>query len=103
MKNNMNSFVARFAVFAAAFSVVSTFGAIRAVTPTAWNGDPNCWQMKRHAEKMKEVANGGAKVVFIGDSITHFWESNGKAQWKKYFASAASSSPTSGIRTRPAT
>ena len=39
---------------------MSAFGAIRAVTPTAWNGDPNCWQMKRHAEKMKDVANGGA-------------------------------------------
>ena len=73
----------------AASAAVSAFGAIRAVTPTAWNGDPNCWQMKRHAEKMKEVANGGAKIVFIGDSITHFWEGNGKAQWKKYFADGA--------------
>ena len=63
-----------------------SFGAIRAVTPTAWNGDPNCWQMKRHNEKMAVVTNGDAKVVFIGDSITHFWESNGKAQLKKYFS-----------------
>ena len=62
-----------------------SFGAIRAVTPTAWNGDPNCWQMKRHLQKMESVTNGGAKVVFIGDSITHFWETNGKAQWAKYF------------------
>ena len=66
--------------------VASSFGDIRAVTPTAWNGDPNCWQMKRHNEKMSLVANGGAKVVFIGDSITHFWETHGKAQWAKYFA-----------------
>ena len=69
----------------AALSALTSFGAIRAVTPTAWNGDPNCWQMKRHAEKMGAVTNGGAKVVFIGDSITHFWESNGKAQFAKYF------------------
>ena len=55
-------------------AVGTSFGAIRAVTPTAWNGDPDCWQMKRHNEKMQEVAAGGAKVVFIGDSITHFWE-----------------------------
>ena len=67
-------------------SLTSAFAAIRAVTPTAWNGDPNCWQMKRHIEKMAAVTNGGAKVVFIGDSITHFWETHGKAQWKKYFA-----------------
>jgi len=70
----------------AALSAATSFGAIRAVTPTAWNGDPNCWQMKRHYEKMATVTNGGAKVVFIGDSITHNWESNGKAQLTKYFS-----------------
>ena len=70
----------------AALCAASSFGAIRAVTPTAWNGDPNCWQMKRHHEKMACVTNGGAKGVFVGDSITHFWESNGKAQLKKYFS-----------------
>ena len=69
-----------------ALSLTSAFAAIRAVTPTAWNGDPNCWQMKRHNEKMAAVTNGGAKVVFIGDSITHFWETHGKSQWKKFFA-----------------
>ena len=68
-----------------ALSLTSAFAAIRAVTPTAWNGDPNCWQMKRHAEKMATVTNGGAKVVFIGDSITHFWER--KEPWQKYFGS----------------
>ena len=74
------------AILAAALAAANLFGAIRAVTPTAWNGDPNCWQMKRHHEKMSSVTNGGAKVVFIGDSITHFWETNGKEQWKKFFA-----------------
>ena len=64
------------------------FGAIRAVTPTAWNGKPDCWQMKRHQQKMESVKKGGAKVVFIGDSITHFWESEskGKEQLGKYFS-----------------
>ena len=66
--------------------VLSSFAAIRAVTPAAWDGNPECWQMKRHREKMASVTNGGAKVVFIGDSITHFWETHGKAQWNKYFA-----------------
>ena len=68
---------------------VSAFAAIRAVTPTAWNGDPNCWQMKRHYEKMATVTNGGAKVVFIGDSITHYWDDTGKSVWAKYFSSGA--------------
>jgi beta-glucosidase len=71
---------------AALFAAGTVFGAIRAVTPAAWNGDPNCWQQKRHAEKMAAVKGGGAKVVFIGDSITHFWESKGKAQQQKYFS-----------------
>ena len=66
--------------------VMSSFAAIRAVTPTPWNGDVNCWQMKRHLSKMEAVTNGGARVVFIGDSITHFWESNGRAVWDRYFA-----------------
>ena len=70
----------------AALSAFGAFGAIRSVTPAAWNGDPNCWQMKRHLEKMAVVTNGGEQVVFIGDSITHFWETSGKAQWQKYFA-----------------
>ena len=82
MKIDTKNIVAALAI-ASVFVAASAFGAIRAVTPTAWNGDPNCWQMKRHAEKMETVTNGGAKVVFIGDSITHFWEKHG--QWKKYF------------------
>ena len=74
-------------LFATALACAASFGAIRAVTPTAWNGDPNCWQMKRHNEKLAFIAtNRDAQVVFIGDSITHFWETNGRAQWTKYFA-----------------
>lgn len=68
----------------AALSAAGVFGAPKSVTPCAWNGDPGCWQMKRHAEKMELVAKGGAEVVFVGDSITHFGE--GKPQWKKYFS-----------------
>ena len=66
--------------------VISGQGAIRAVTPDPWGGNPKSWQMQRHDGKMASVTNGGAKVVFIGDSITHFWESNGKAQQQKYFS-----------------
>ena len=73
-------------VVAGVVCAAASFGAIRAVTPVAWNGDPNCWQMKRHLDKMVAVTNGGAKVVFIGDSITHFWETHGKTQWQKYIA-----------------
>jgi len=45
---------------------------------------------KRHAAKMELVRSGGSQVVFIGDSITHNWENNGKGrqQWDAYFAGA---------------
>ena len=64
---------------AAALAAGTAFGAIRAVTPADRSG-------KRHDAKLAEVAKGGAKVVFIGDSITHFWESKGKEQQQKYFS-----------------
>ena len=70
---------------AAALCAASAFATIRAVSHDDY-GKENAWQRKRHAEKMEIVTNGGAKVVFIGDSITHFWESKGKAQLEKYFS-----------------
>ena len=70
---------------AAALCAASAFATIRAVSHDDY-GKENAWQRKRHAEKMEVVTNGGAKVVFIGDSITHFWESSGKAQLGKYFS-----------------
>ena len=74
-------------LFAAMIAGIATAD-IRAVTPTAWDGDTNCWQMVRHNSKLEEIAKtGGADVVFVGDSITHFWESTGKKVWTKYFAS----------------
>ena len=69
-----------------ALSCFTAFSAIRSVTPAAWDGNPECWQMKRHLDKMKQVKSGGASVVFIGDSITHGWEGAGKETWEKFFA-----------------
>ena len=71
---------------AAIIAAGTVFGAIRSITPTPWNGKPDCWQMKRHNAKMESVKKGGAKVVFIGDSITHFWETKGKDQCSRYFS-----------------
>ena len=68
-----------------ALGAASAFATIRAVSHDDY-GKENAWQRKRHAEKMEIVTNGGAEVVFIGDSITHFWESKGKAQLEKYFS-----------------
>lgn len=59
---------------------------VRAVSHDGYGGNANAWQLKRHAEKMNVVTNGGAKVVFVGDSITHGWETGGQAPWAAYFS-----------------
>ncbi len=61
----------------------TAFADIRAVTPDNWGNKPNSWQMKRHNLFKERIAKGAGEVVFIGDSITHFWEN--KASWKKHF------------------
>ena len=65
---------------------LSACAAIRTVMPDMRVGDTNGSSMKRHFEKMATVTNGGAKVVFVGDSIVHFWETNGRDQLAKYFS-----------------
>ena len=73
-------------ILAAAFAALNGRCDIRALTPDNYGGKPNVWQMNRHNEKKVAITNGGAKVVFVGDSITHFWDSTGKVQQKKYFS-----------------
>jgi hypothetical protein len=72
--------------FSAILITGASFGAIRATTPTVWPKGKDSWQMDRHNAKMEIVKAGGAKVVFIGDSITHNWEKAGKKQLEKYFS-----------------
>ncbi len=40
----------------------------------------------RHAKMNKRVAQGNVDMLLIGDSITHAWESGGKAVWNEYYA-----------------
>lgn len=42
------------------------------------------WQ-KRFAEKQAQAEKGKIDVVFLGDSITHFWETNGKDVYDNVF------------------
>jgi lysophospholipase L1-like esterase len=42
----------------------------------------------RHEQKVAECALGGYELVFVGDSITHFWERDGdwgKPVWDEYY------------------
>jgi lysophospholipase L1-like esterase len=63
-----------------------------ALTPApqeeSWSLD---WWMPRHRDKLAEIARRRAVgeptgLVFIGDSITHGWENDGKAIWERLYA-----------------
>ena len=62
------------------------WGEIRALTPATQEGQRTEKFLKRHEAKLQLVKAGGSPVVFIGDSITHFWETKGKEVWERHFA-----------------
>ncbi|MGI9447756.1 MAG: platelet-activating factor acetylhydrolase IB subunit [Pirellulales bacterium] len=43
------------------------------------------WWKDRHEEKLALAQQGDWELVFLGDSITHGWERNGKTTWDKYY------------------
>lgn len=73
------------ALFALAIAAFDVFAANLAFKPVPRDSDPNGWWMKRHESRLKLAEAGGGDVVFIGDSITHGWESSGRRQWDNYF------------------
>ena len=56
-------------------------------TPVPQSYDANYWWMIRHRAKLQEIQERGSliDVAFIGDSITHNYESTGASVWKKHF------------------
>ena len=66
----------RLMVIAAAASVFTCFGGIRATSHDDYGGNTNAWQVKRHFEKMATVTNGGAKVVWL-DFTSKFLDDKG--------------------------
>jgi beta-glucosidase len=54
-----------------------------AVTPADRKDD---WWPKRHQKVLDEIAAGKVDLIYVGDSITHGWENQGKAVWDKYYA-----------------
>lgn len=53
-----------------------------AIQPEVQTGD---WWMPRHEEKLARIQQGNVDLVMIGDSITHGWETGGKAVWERYY------------------
>ena len=44
------------------------------------------WWMPRHEAKLEEEGREDARLLFIGNSITHGWENAGKSVWDEYYA-----------------
>jgi lysophospholipase L1-like esterase len=72
------------------FAFVSNISAaVVSAESKVWKGGDKSWQMRRHNAKLKELKNKKAPVVFIGDSITHYWETKGKSLWDRHFSSGS--------------
>lgn len=41
--------------------------------------------MERHEQFNQRVQQGNVDLIFLGDSITHGWEGEGKAVWERYY------------------
>lgn len=48
------------------------------------------WWMPRHESKLSEDGRESAKLLLMGDSITHGWENAGKNVWDQYFGDISS-------------
>jgi len=51
--------------------------------PRMDKGIPYDWN-QRHEDKVTEAKRSNHDIVFIGDSITHFWETVGEKTWGQY-------------------
>lgn len=47
------------------------------------------WWIPRHEEKLQEEGRGSADILFLGDSITHGWETTGRDVAEEYFSKYA--------------
>ena len=65
----------------------SAFADIRSAAPVSRESES--WWRERHQQKLAEIAantNRSYDVVFIGDSITDFWERRHRKRWDHWFS-----------------
>lgn len=43
------------------------------------------WWMPRFYDNVRRIEQGDVDVLFVGDSITHGWESRGAQTWERYY------------------
>lgn len=70
----------------------------RACRPSGYDGDRWKDYRRRFEEEIATAKAGGAPVVFIGDSITHNWENEGREVWARYFAAGRNRAVNFGIK-----
>ena len=56
------------------------------ITTTPTSRDQEEWWARRHAQRVELAKKGNIDLLCIGDSITHGFESGGKAMWEKFYA-----------------
>lgn len=49
-----------------------------------WGDRPETW-IGRFYNNVRQVQTGDVDLLFIGDSITHGWETTGRATWDRYY------------------
>jgi len=69
---------------ASAAQVATEKASHAAVTPIP--RDIETWWKDRHEGFNKRAQRGGVDLVFIGDSITQGWETEGKTAWEKHYS-----------------
>jgi len=82
---------------AAGVTVLPSSGQM-AMTPTTLTAEwARSWWLPRFDGKRAECAKGDASVLFIGDSITHGWETSGREVWNAYYTNAACRAVNAGF------
>lgn len=65
-------------------SIVEQHAAVRPVPQRSKRALP--WWQKRHERVNRRLKKGKVDLLFVGDSITRRWESDGRKIWKEYYA-----------------
>ena len=79
--------VCSFGVPASAHAENVVHAAIKNATTPAhrMKSDEKNWWQERHESKAIEAKKNKWDLIFLGDSITHSWETAGKKTWNKYY------------------
>ena len=79
--------VCSFGVPASAHAENVVHAAIKNATTPAhrMKSDEKNWWQERHESKAIEAKKNKWDIIFLGDSITHSWETAGKKTWNKYY------------------